>query len=37
MREMAFQRKLWDNSGNRYLVECLERIVGPLFVFFFFT
>ncbi|HEV2666271.1 MAG TPA: FCD domain-containing protein [Blastocatellia bacterium] len=31
---MAFHRKLWEISGNEYLVECLERVVAPLFAFF---
>ena len=32
--DLAFHRKLWEMSGNEYLVECLERIVMPLFAFF---
>jgi DNA-binding GntR family transcriptional regulator len=32
--DLAFHRKLWEMSGNGYLVECLERIVAPLFAFF---
>lgn len=32
--DLAFHRKLWEVSGNEYLVECLERIVVPLFAFF---
>jgi DNA-binding GntR family transcriptional regulator len=32
--DLAFHRKLWEISGNDYLVECLERIVAPLFAFF---
>ena len=32
--DLAFHRKLWEISGNEYLVECLERIVAPLFAFF---
>ena len=32
--DLAFHRKLWEISGNEYLVECLERIVVPLFAFF---
>jgi DNA-binding GntR family transcriptional regulator len=32
--DLAFHRKLWEMSGNAYLVECLERIVVPLFAFF---
>jgi DNA-binding GntR family transcriptional regulator len=32
--DLAFHRKLWEMSGNNYLVECLERIVVPLFAFF---
>jgi DNA-binding GntR family transcriptional regulator len=32
--DLAFHRKLWEMSGNRYLDECLERIVVPLFAFF---
>ena len=31
---LAFHRKLWTLSGNRYLVETLERVVAPLFAFF---
>lgn len=32
--DLAFHRKLWEMSGNEYLVDCLERIVVPLFAFF---
>ena len=32
--DLAFHRKLWEMSGNQYLVECLERVVVPLFAFF---
>ena len=32
--DLAFHRKLWEMSGNRYLAESLERIVVPLFAFF---
>lgn len=32
--DLAFHRKIWEMSGNEYLVECLERIVMPLFAFF---
>ncbi|HMV52030.1 MAG TPA: GntR family transcriptional regulator [Blastocatellia bacterium] len=32
--DLAFHRKLWEMSGNDYLVDCLERIVAPLFAFF---
>jgi DNA-binding GntR family transcriptional regulator len=32
--DLAFHRKLWEISGNDYLVECLERVVAPLFAFF---
>src|SRR5262245_3229684 len=32
--DLAFHRKLWEISHNEYLVECLERIVAPLFAFF---
>ncbi len=32
--DLAFHRKLWEMSGNEYLVEGLERIVPPLFAFF---
>lgn len=32
--DLAFHRKLWELSGNKYLVEALERIVVPLFAFF---
>jgi DNA-binding GntR family transcriptional regulator len=32
--DLAFHRKLWEMSGNKYLVECLERVVAPLFAFF---
>jgi len=31
---MAFHLKLWEMSGNPYLVECLERLVVPLFAFY---
>jgi DNA-binding GntR family transcriptional regulator len=32
--DLAFHRKLWELSGNKYLVEALERVVVPLFAFF---
>ncbi len=32
--DLAFHRKLWEMSKNKYLVEALERIVIPLFAFF---
>jgi DNA-binding GntR family transcriptional regulator len=32
--DMAFHFKLWEMSGNPYLVECLERLVVPLFAFY---
>jgi len=32
--DLAFHRKLWEISGNKYLADCLERIVVPLFAFF---
>jgi len=32
--DLAFHRKIWEVSGNRYLAESLERIVVPLFAFF---
>src|SRR5262245_38798409 len=32
--DMAFHLKLWEMSGNSYLVECLERLVVPLFAFY---
>lgn len=32
--DLAFHRKLWEMSGNEYLIECLERVVVPLFAFF---
>ena len=32
--DLAFHRKLWHLSGNEYLVDCLERLVVPLFAFF---
>ncbi|HZS04467.1 MAG TPA: GntR family transcriptional regulator [Blastocatellia bacterium] len=32
--DLAFHRKLWEMSGNEYLVGCLERVVVPLFAFF---
>ncbi len=32
--DLAFHRKLWQMSGNEYLVDCLERLVVPLFAFF---
>src|SRR5262245_23494933 len=32
--DLAFHRKLWEISGNEYLVDCLERVVAPLFAFF---
>jgi DNA-binding GntR family transcriptional regulator len=32
--DLAFHRKLWELSGNKYLAEALERVVVPLFAFF---
>ena len=32
--DIAFHRKLWQMSGNPYLVDTLERLVVPLFAFF---
>ncbi|MFN0121102.1 MAG: GntR family transcriptional regulator [Blastocatellia bacterium] len=32
--DLAFHRRLWELSGNPYLVETLERLVVPLFAFF---
>jgi DNA-binding GntR family transcriptional regulator len=32
--DLAFHLKLWEMSGNSYLVECLERVVVPLFAFY---
>jgi len=32
--DLEFHRKLWDMSGNTYLVGVLERMVVPLFAFF---
>jgi DNA-binding GntR family transcriptional regulator len=32
--DLAFHRKIWELSGNRYLAEALERVVAPLFAFF---
>jgi len=32
--DLEFHRKLWKLSGNKYLVEALERVVVPLFAFF---
>lgn len=32
--DLGFHRKLWEMSGNPYLVESLERLVVPLFAFF---
>lgn len=32
--DLAFHRKIWEVSGNKYLAESLERIVVPLFAFF---
>ncbi len=34
VNDLAFHRKLWEMSGNPYLVESLERLVVPLFAFF---
>ncbi len=33
--DLAFHRGVWRLSGNRYLVDCLERSVVPLFTFFY--
>ena len=32
--DLAFHRKIWELSGNKYLEEALERVVAPLFAFF---
>lgn len=32
--DIAFHRKLWEMSGNPYLVATLERLVVPLFAFY---
>jgi DNA-binding GntR family transcriptional regulator len=32
--DLAFHRRIWELSGNRYLVDMLERLVVPLFAFF---
>lgn len=32
--DLAFHRKIWEVSGNKYLAEALERVVHPLFAFF---
>jgi DNA-binding GntR family transcriptional regulator len=32
--DIAFHRKLWELSGNAYLIEMLELVVVPLFAFF---
>jgi DNA-binding GntR family transcriptional regulator len=32
--DLALHREIWNLSGNRYLVEALERVVAPLFEFF---
>jgi len=32
--DLAFNLKLWEISGNPYLVQCLERLVVPLFAFY---
>jgi DNA-binding GntR family transcriptional regulator len=32
--DLAFHRKLWELSGNPYLVDTLEKLVVPLFAFF---
>jgi len=32
--DLVLHRKLWEMSGNQYLVEALERVVVPLFAFF---
>jgi DNA-binding GntR family transcriptional regulator len=31
---VAFFRKVWELSGNKYLYQTLERLVVPLFVFY---
>jgi DNA-binding GntR family transcriptional regulator len=32
--DIALHRRIWELSGNKYLVDALERIVVPLFAFF---
>jgi DNA-binding GntR family transcriptional regulator len=32
--DLAFHREIWKLSGNKYLVDALERFVAPLFAFF---
>ena len=31
---LAFRRRIWELSGNRYLRQALERIVAPLFALY---
>src|SRR2546425_4106828 len=31
---LAFRRKVWELSGNKYLQQALERIVTPLFALY---
>src|SRR5262245_46644731 len=31
---LAYRRKIWDLSGNRFLKETLERLVAPLYALF---
>ncbi len=33
--DLAFHRKLWQLSGNKYLCDALERAVVPLLTFFY--
>ena len=32
--DLAFHRRIWQLSGNEYLVEALEKLVIPIFAFF---
>jgi DNA-binding GntR family transcriptional regulator len=32
---LAFRRKIWERSGNRYLQQSLERVVIPLYALYF--
>lgn len=33
-KHLAYRRKVWDLSGNRFLKETLERLVAPLYALF---
>jgi DNA-binding GntR family transcriptional regulator len=31
---LAFRRKIWESSGNKYLLQAIERVVTPLYALY---